>query len=331
MTAAAPAKLPDRRKSVSKKDLEHETGLYRHVKRPEWGVAILAWEKGKRRGYQFDDGKLRKIRKGYYSFMEPVTEIHGSEQSVVADLREAIAANKGARKKTLEPSATFEQQLEIFRTMYPGGFQDGDWIEDHRKGAGGKELKRHRDPAMKKTQELLSKERCAELISEGRHLELTADTLGILAKTSLVPVKTVRALKGLDDEEKVEFAESVRTLLHGKEKFGRRFTLHLRFLRRVLGVRPSWRLATALPALMFPDEHVCVRRTAFLRQAGTIAPAAVYTRKPRRRSYANFRAVAFAVKERLEAAGHTPRDMLDVREFIWATLRNAALKHLPGN
>ena len=38
---------------------EVTTGLVRHGKRDEWGLAVMAWERGKRRAYQFEDGKLR--------------------------------------------------------------------------------------------------------------------------------------------------------------------------------------------------------------------------------------------------------------------------------
>lgn len=329
MTATATPVLPDQKSAATAKELDHSIGLFRHVKRPEWGVAILAWETGKRRAYQFDDGKLRRIRRGYYSFMQPVENLHGSEKSVVADLREAISLNKGARRKVLEPVATFAQQLEIFEALHPNGFKGEDWIEAHRRSSSGRQLKRHRDPVAQFVQERLAKSCCDQLLADGRHDEIVSVTLDAFGQTSLVPVKSVRALKRLDADERVDFAEAIRNLLHGPDEFGRRFALYVRFIRRVLGVRPSWQLATALPALMYPQEHVCVRRTAFIRQAADVAPAALYTRKPRRRSYENYRAVALTVRERLEAAGHEPRDLLDVRDFVWATLRNAALANLP--
>ena len=73
--ASPSTRLPDDRKSVTNRTLDHEDGLYRHTKRPEWGVAILAWERGGRRAYQFEDGRLRKFREGYYSLMKPVDEL----------------------------------------------------------------------------------------------------------------------------------------------------------------------------------------------------------------------------------------------------------------
>ena len=47
--------------------------LYQHTKRPEWGLAILAWDRGSRRAFQFEDGKLRVFKQGYYEMVEEVS------------------------------------------------------------------------------------------------------------------------------------------------------------------------------------------------------------------------------------------------------------------
>lgn len=328
--AASTTQLPDQRESVGEESLDHEEGLYRHVKRPEWGVAILAWEKGERRAYQFEDGRLRRFRNGYYSLMQPVERYDGSEDDVIADLEAAIEARREAPRKALEPVCRFEDQIELFAHLYPKGFQDEKWIVDHREDPDGRALKRHRDPVARAVQTRLSREACETLIDEGRHEELVKIALEILAGTSLVALKHVKTLRGLEDEERRELAEVLRNLLHGEERFGLRFDAWVRFLREAYGGRPSWRIATAPTALMYPETHVCVRRSAFIRQAASVAPTARYRKMPGHRSYHNFRRVGSAVQTRLEAAGLEPRDLLDVYDFIWATLRNAALDHIGG-
>ena len=151
---------------------------------------------------------------------------------------------------------------------------------------------------------------------------------GVLAGTDLVGLKHVRLLKGLDEHETRLLAETVTALLHGEEEYRRRFRGWLRVLGEILGQRPSWRLATALPALAFPQEQVCVRHSAFRRQAAVVSPRSRYSRRARVVPYENYRQVAFAVRKRLEAAGHEPRALLDVYDFVWTTLRSAALEHL---
>lgn len=307
---------------------EEDDTLYRHKKRPQWGVAILAWEKDSRRAYQFEDGRLRRIKKGYYELMEPAEDVERSRDTIVSSLKNALKTNRGkTTTKVQDQVAPFSDQVDLFETLYPKGFQDEKWIEDHRRSSG-RALKRHREPVVDDTRDLLSKERCDELIEGGRHEDLVESALDILAATSLVAISHVKSLRRISDEEKVQFAERIRDLLHGEGDFEERMEAYLDFLTEVFAGRPSWRLATALPALMYPEEHVCVRRSAFTRQAGAISPMARYSKRASVRSYKNFRRVAQVVKKRLEKKNHEPRDFLDIYDFIWDTLRDSALDHL---
>lgn len=310
--------------------LEPGSTLYKHTKRPQWGVAILAWEKEDVRAYQFEDGRLRKFKEGYYNLMQEVDEVRGNEENLINDLQDAVVAKGGRAEKRepLKPVATFEEQVALFEEMYPKGFNDEQWIEDHRGTEGGRDLKRHRDPIVKAVSENLSLELCQEMIDDDRHGDLVEAALEILASTDLVSLKHVRMFKGLDPEENKKLAEGIFAVLHGEGDFRSRMHTYLEAMAEILGSRPSWRIATALPALAFPTDQVCVRRSAFKRQAGTIAPRSKYSRFARAKAYENYRRVAVAVRKRLEGAGHEPRDLLDVHDFIWATLRNAALDHL---
>lgn len=320
---------PDERESVAAEDLNHEVGLYRHSKRPEWGMAILAWEKGGRRAYQFQDGRLRKFKDGYYSLLEPVGQVEGSEEAIVRRLNEAIEASRGGKRgKALEPVAAFQEQVDLFEEMYPEGFQGEKWIADHRRDPRGRALKRHREPSSEETRTRLSRENCETWIANNEHGEILKAALEILGGTSLVALRHVKTLRELEGDDVKEFADLLAALLHGDGEFPPRFNSWIEFLERVLDGRPSWRLATALPALMYPEDHVCVRRSAFIRQAATVAPTAKYTKKPQSRPYKNYLRVSQAVKTRLEGAGHQPRDLLDIHDFVWDTLRNAALDSL---
>lgn len=303
--------------------------LYRHVKRPEWGVAILAWERHDTRAYQFEDGRLRKIRKGYYKLLEPVDDFEGPEEAVRDNLARAVQTTGDDGSRVVQkPVATFDEQIALFDKLYPEGFQDPEWIEQHRGDPDGAALKRHREPSVADAKEALSAERCAALIAEGAYETLSESIIDVLAGTDLVPISHVKTLRRLDDEEKQAHAEAVADLLYGDRRFEERFGDYLDLMTDLLGGRPSWRVATALPALVQPEQHVSVRRSAFARQAGSIAPTARYSRKAKVASYKNFRRVAIGVKKRLESAGHSPRDMLDVHDFVWETLRNSALDHL---
>jgi len=313
----------------SKHALEDGGQLVRHTKRPEWGVGILAWDQGDTRAYQFEDGRMRKFRKGFFELIEPIEEFEGPEKTVRTNLRRAMSTSDGdSSRKVLKKVCAFEDQLQYFLGQYPGGFQDEQWQTEHRSHANGPPLKRHRDPTVSDARDALSAERCGALVEGGREHAITDSAIDVLAATNLVPISHVNELRGFDDDKRKEYGAAVAEMLHGDEPFDDRFGAYLRTISRLLGGRPSWRVATALPAIVYPQEHVSVRRSAFARQAGSIAPTAEYSRRARVPSYKNFRRVALGVKKRLEAAGQEPSDMLDIHDFIWTTLRSSALAHM---
>jgi hypothetical protein len=319
--------VPDKVRAL---ELDDDPDLFRHVKRPQWGLAILAFEKGDNRAYQFEDGRLRKFKRGYFDLMKPASSKRRTNEAVIADLQAALGVDPTPRK-TLSPVAPFEAQVDLFSTLYPEGFQGERWSEEHRGTTGGRRLKRHRNHVIAAAGETLAAERVAEWQSKGDFRGLTAAFLELLAGTNLVSARHVKTLRGMDDAESEHFAEAGASLLHGSGDFGPRFREWVGVLRDALGGKPSWRMATALPALVEPNEHVCVRHSAFIRQAAVVAPTSKYTRRARVGSYRNFRRVAQGVRARLEAAGQEPRDFLDVHDFIWTTLRSSAIEHLAGD
>ncbi len=304
-----------------------DTQLYRHVKRPEWGVGILVGEYDDARSYQFEDGQLRKIRKGYYKLIEPAQDLGDRAEHIRENLNRVVGAGNDADQIVVDAVCPFSSQVALFTRLYPGGFEDPEWISDHRQPSGAP-LKRHRVPISTEAREVLSPSRCGEILASGkpgRLLDIVAD---LLARTDLVPVSHAKALRGLDSDEKSRYGGTLADLLHGERPYEERFKDHLIAHEEIFGARPSWRVATILPALVHPQDHVAVRRSVFFRQAGSVAPTARYTKRARVGSYGNFRRVAVGVRERLNAMGHTPRDLLDVHDFVWATLRTAALEHL---
>lgn len=309
-------------------ELTSDPELVRHVRRPQWGLAILAWERDDKAGYQFEDGRLRIFSTEYTDLMEPAESRHRPEDAVIADLQAALGT-PGEEREPLQAEATFEQQVALFESLYPEGFQGEAWTLQMRAPKdGGRALKRHRDPSIAAAQAVFDSGEVASHLAEGRHSTWVDSILDVLAETTLVSRSRVKALRAMDADERKVFAEAAAELLHGEGRSGARFKAWVRTLREGLDGKASWRLATALPALVEPDSHICVRYSAFIRQAAVIAPTSSYSRRPRARSYRNFRRVARVVRTRLDAAGHPPRDLMDVHDFIWTTLRASALEHL---
>ena len=46
--------------------------LYEHSRRPQWGLCILSSEDKTSRKYQFQDGRSRTFKEGFYHLLEAV-------------------------------------------------------------------------------------------------------------------------------------------------------------------------------------------------------------------------------------------------------------------
>jgi len=302
--------------------------LFRHSKRPEWGLAILVGQEEGRRTYHFDDGKVRILKEEYCWLLDEVDDPHVDAADLALDLKETASSARRRDVPGLVPVYAFEDQLKIFAHLYPEGFKGEEWSTRHRGPPGGPVLKRHRDAAIASAQERLSKKILDAAVAEERFTDVFDAAVAVLKGTDLASAAEVRTLAAFEPDLQKRFAATLHDLLHGKRSYADLFRDHLHALRAGFGSRPSWRFATALPALMKPQGKVCVRHSTFIRQAASIAPSAFYSAQPRRRAYASFDDVAKMTRKRLEAAGLKPRDLFDIHDFVWVTLRPAAAKLL---
>lgn len=306
-----------------------ETTLYTHSTRPQWGLAILAWEGRDKRRYQFQDGKLRTFKKGYYELMEPVDELDADARKTVRDLKTMLGAARhrfvedmhGAAETAQAPTVTLDQQIAYFQTLYPEGFADPKYLAEVRGEGDARRKKRHRDAAIAEAREKLERSALETRGGIDRLVE-------VLGNTDLVPPKDVKMLESIPEGKEPVLRDALRDLLWGDEAYQQRFRRWIDSIAEATGQRPSWQLATAPSALVHPEEHVCVRPTALRAQAKTVAPDLRYRAKPHARLYDQFLSVASIVKTRLEQKELPPRDMVDVYELVWLTLRRKALEQM---
>jgi len=302
--------------------------LVMHERRPEWGVGLVTSTNDERLVVQFQDGKLRSFKKGFFHMLAPV-EDDSIEDEVIDELKDRFGvsiAAKAERKRQSEaaPVMTFNEQLRVFRHLYPGGFQDETYEHSVRRDPDGRRLKRLREPAMDFAAEKLSAAALDEMIAAGDFTGAHTISIKVLEKTSLAsPSKTVDPLIDMPPESHEAYARALRDLLwgEGEEEFEARYKAWLDALTAG-GLRElTWPMVTVLPALVRPDQDIAVRRKVFLAQARTVTPNRTFKVRPAPRSYVRYRRMAEKVRERLVEAGFQPRDMMDVHQFIWETLR----------
>ena len=220
-----------------------------------------------------------------------------------------------------------DDQIELFKQSYPGGFEDPKYKEEVRGDGSGRDLKRHRDPSIELAQKELSAESLEARLSAGDYTGIRDALAEVMKSTDLVPVRDAKKIESIGDDRAQELAEALKEVLHGAAPFESRFTRWVGVLSDLAG-KPTWPMVTAPLMLVHPEEHVCVRPTVFRRQAKRLAPDLKYKAKPTAQLYERFRTMSSVLATRLEQAGMPVKDMVDIYELVWATLRRKALDEL---
>lgn len=286
--------------------------LLKHDRRPQWGLAVVLWEREGKRGYQFADGTVRVIKEGYYHLFRPTTA--PGDGSVRSLLRMAMRRADG--DDTTLP--TVRHQAAYMKGLFAEGFASAEWVARHR--GGGRRLKRHRDPALAKAAELWAKDVLEAALEREDWAAVHGAMVEVLSYTDLVTPSLVTKLEKAEPTE--ELARSFFALLHVEETV--RAVDHFRkALALAGGPGTSWTMVTAPRALMHPQTDVCVRPSVWKTQARILMPGFTPGSKPTASEYRSFKKVADALRKELGMQGLTPRDLLDVYDFTWTTLRPA--------
>jgi hypothetical protein len=308
--------------------------VFEHVKRRDWGLGILAWEKSSTRGYVFENGQTRILAQDFYALMRevdrPLDEVQALYDSLSRELdaaRSAGGADLPGPKRAI-PKMSLDDQIAVFRVEYPQGFQDERWVQAQR-GTGAKHrLSTHRDPAIAKAAQFSGA--LDEQLARQRYRAVYDDVLSLLRGSDLVPGPDLKGLENVEPESQRALAVAIRELLHGEAGFATRFDRLVNAFEQVFRRSASWQLATALPALVIPAQHVCIRPSSFREQAKWMAPRLAIPKLPTASSYSRLLSMATTVSARLVDQGEQPRDLMDVHDFIRITTRPAAKKLLLG-
>lgn len=296
--------------------------LYRHTKRPGWGLAVVAWDQVDKRGYQFEDGKLRVFTHDFYRMLEEVDPPADQTRRVLEQLGRAMGRREAVRSKggVLVPVA---EQIAYFKEQYPDGFSGDAWTRKMRGDGAKTVLKRHRDPTLTRARERLAPKKLKRLINARQYDAVVDSLVDVLEQTNLVTSGKLGPLRSATQRRREAIALALPQLLYGEGPFASRFDE----LVRGIG-EPSWELATAPMALVYPEAHACIKPGVFNQQALWMAPHFAHSRRPTGETYQRYLKMALAVSRLLEEAGVPPRDLLDVHDFIDLTLRPATRKLL---
>lgn len=297
--------------------------LFKHKKREEWGLGIVLRRLDDRIDVQFQDGRQRTIKYGYYHLLEAVDRRLDVATGIVDALRSMSGDTGGARSDRKQP-ITLEEQVVFFNEAFNDGFDGEEYTEQHRGTEGGRPLKRHRDALVASANEHLSKKAIAALMKEEDWAAVHKAAGTVIASTDLVKVGERKSFLEIGEDIHAPLAEAVRDLLHGSDALVPRIDGLVALLERGLGAPPSWELVTVLLGAFHPHDHVVVRENVFSRQAVFMAPGLTIPRRPMGILYERLLGMAKSVHAHLEEEKLTPRDMLDVHDFMWLTLKPAS-------
>jgi hypothetical protein len=300
--------------------------LFTLENQPDWGRATLLDDKDGKLVLFFEHGGRRVFIKSQVKGLQSVELSADEARTVDARLRgkhpQGSAAKKPARTKATRPLAavfpSFEAQVRWFETFFPGGFEGEKFVSEERGAPEAKGKKGYKTAAIKLAQEQLSPARLASATPE----ETFATSKKLLGFTNLVfPIEGPIPFTTLKEEDRAAFVAALGELLHGEGAHGPRFEKFAGSVRiwdaAGKGRKVTWPLATLLQALYAPDQHTFVKPIVFEQQSLLVDLPADKHAPVASAGYDRFLAVARMTSERLTAAGHKPRDLMDVYSFIW--------------
>lgn len=288
--------------------------LYSHSRRPDWGFAILVEERHNRRRYLFQDGEMRTIESSFFELILPADHPLDVALRITHQLETLAGTSPARRAQPHRNVPSFDSQIGQFRSVFPDGFDGSDYREAVRLGT--RRRRHHRDPSIADARERLI------AAKDRRPAEMLAAAIAVLGGTDLVRPADVAAISGAGADEASLLGQAVVDMLEGPETVN----LWYRAMATHAGPWLNWPVATALPALVYPDAHIAVHGPTFRQQARLMAPRLRIPQRPGSGIYGRIQEMGKAVRDRLVEAGMAPHDMLDVHEFIRVTLGPKALR-----
>ena len=303
--------------------------LVRHKARPVWGCGALVRNAPTKRAYQFEDGRTRTFKKGFYHLLEPVDLPEQRAERLAerlidrADTRAEVREAKAdvAPVDQEEVDKRIQRQIAFFLEKFPEGFAGDAWRHKYR-GQDGRRLKRHRDPVLEAGAELLAEKALRDRVEADDAVGLRDDLLALLETTDVVTPARRRALKSA--KVTLPWLETLVDLLYGETAFAVRFERWVAENERLDDKMASWSLVTVPLALAQPDTYMAIRYSRMKHQVEWVRPGMPLPKRPGAPSLEDVRKVLDRLLAALDKAGHVPADRFGVYDFIQLTTTTKA-------
>lgn len=303
--------------------------LFKHVSRPEWGLATRVANGHTHASFQFQDGKLRKFGLGYIHLLEEVDRPLDESERIQTELaaKAGLTLSRRSARALGDTLYTVTQQAQLFRTDFTEGFVDPAFVKKHRGTSKKHTAKRHRDTAIERAKKLLGRSELLQLVAAAQYDVVMDRVVELLNSTSLVTKRQLEPMQRLDADGQRRAATALCEILYGDVVMA---TAMQRWINALAagGRGVSWQLATAPLALIHPGKHLCVAHKSVAEQARWLAPRLDVKREPTGNLYVRLLQLSRRLITELDALDLHPRDLLDVHDFMLLTLRPAARKRI---
>jgi hypothetical protein len=305
--------------------MDRSRNVYRHNAKPEWGGAVIAWEREGKRGYQFEDGQLRVFASAHYHLLGVIDVSGDRVKKLLSFVDRARPVEPGLGLRSSD-APKLHEQVDHFLRCYPGGFAGDRWRSEHRRPASGDSLKRHRDAAIELAGQELSRARLTASLDDQREVDGVRALCRVLGATDLVSAAQLKQLAAVQPYSCRGLVAALRDLVSGDGLADARVAHWVKALTTAMRRAPVWPLATAPLALLRPQQHVCVQRSTFAAQAATMAAQMRPGQTASAPQYARLLAMCERVRECLTEGSCPPTDLFDVSDFVAFTLSQQSVE-----
>jgi hypothetical protein len=285
--------------------------LFAHGTRKDWGVGVLAGVRDGKRTYLFETGEERVMGSGTLDMMRKITPLNVDQQSTLARLTALVVRRQGLPDPSKAAGVMLLEQLAGLRRAFPQGFTDPAWQGERRAALS-------RDTVLPEAKELLSLKALDAQLKAQQFDALWASVSKILLATGWLPADQLKPTPGLGLGL---LAGAVRELLYGSATLEQRVDRFTVAYETAFHRPPRWETATALLAIVFPDDHVLVDLASFRKQLKALGSKGTLPQRPTGAAYARCANVARIIASKLTENGEAPRDLLDIHDFIRFTLK----------
>ena len=272
----------------------------RHPIKEEWGLGkVLANSNGEKVDVFFVDAGEKTI---LLKYVEPIkVKGEASSHGGLDNLKTNVTGTTAKYQR-------FSTLTENFLETYPEGFSNENFIGEARS---------NKQRANELGFELLPKDRFAELIDAADYAEIIKRALKIVnAATLILPNERLTLKNGLVKARHQEmFAKALYELLYSDSTLKERFERFSTVLDLIGAAK--WTLATYFLFVFYPEKHMFVKPKLLQHSADVCRFELNYKAQLNWQTYESVLSFADYVSKELSEL--QPRDMLDVKDFIWHT------------